>query len=97
MTKNDLTEKIWEKYSSLTKKESKEIINLLMKEIKEAVSKNDDVELRGFGTFKVKKRESRTARNPHTGEKIQVPTKYVPYFKPSPKFKKKVDKNHKEV
>ncbi|TYB32123.1 MAG: integration host factor subunit beta [Candidatus Mcinerneyibacterium aminivorans] len=93
MTKNDLTEKIWEKYECLTKQESKEIINLLMEEIKKAVENEDSVELRGFGTFKTKTRKARTARNPHTGEKIKVPRKQVPYFKPSPKFKTRVNGN----
>ncbi|HMA68886.1 MAG TPA: HU family DNA-binding protein [Candidatus Mcinerneyibacterium sp.] len=91
MTKNDLSEKIWNRYEELTKKESKEIIDLLMKEIKNALKNNDSVELRGFGTFKTKIRKARTARNPHTGEQIEVPRKKVPYFKPSPKFKEKVN------
>jgi len=91
MTKNDLSEKIWNRYEELTKKESKEIIDLLMKEIKNALKNNDSVELRGFGTFKTKIRKARTARNPHTGEQIEVPRKKVPYFKPSTKFKEKVN------
>ena len=53
----------------------------LFDEITEALARGERVELRGFGAFSVKKRDARTGRNPRTGEAVEVPEKYVPFFK----------------
>jgi integration host factor subunit beta len=52
---------------------------------------NDKVELRGFGSFKVKSRRSRQARNPRTGDAVAVPSKQVPYFKASNELKSRLN------
>ena len=51
--------------------------------IKQAVASGDNIEIRGFGTFKVRRRKARMARNPRTGEPVRVPARAVPVFKPS--------------
>jgi integration host factor subunit beta len=62
-------------------------VNLILDNIGRALVSNDKVELRGFGSFKVKQRRSRLARNPRTGAAVDVPAKRVPYFKASNELK----------
>jgi len=73
MTKADLIDEV-SKISSLTKKETETIVN-------DALSKGDKVELRGFGSFRIRHRNSRKGRNPKTGSSVDVPQKRVPFFK----------------
>ena len=63
------------------------IVNMILENISVALTDGDKVELRGFGSFKVKSRRSRTARNPRTGDSVAVPAKQVPYFKASNELK----------
>ncbi len=83
MNRNDLIKELSAKFPDLTKKEVKAIVENFFKIISEALKDGDKVEIRKFGTFMVKKRKSKMARNPKTGEKVFVDEKIVPYFKPS--------------
>src|SRR5437879_12226667 len=69
MTKADLIDEV-SKVSSLTKKETETIVNTVFDNITDALSKGDKVELRGFGSFRIRHRNSRKGRNPKTGSKI---------------------------
>ena len=80
MTKADLIDEV-SKVSSLTKKETETIVNTIFDNITDALSKGDKVELRGFGSFRVRQRNSRRGRNPKTGTSVSVPEKRVPFFK----------------
>src|SRR5712692_7575617 len=80
MTKADLIDEI-SKISSLTKKETETIVNTIFDNITDALSKGDKVELRGFGSFRIRHRNSRKGRNPKTGSSVDVPQKRVPFFK----------------
>jgi len=80
MTKADLIEEV-AKQSSLTKKESELIVNTVFDNITEALVKGDKVELRGFGSFRIRHRNARKGRNPKTGSSVDVPEKRVPFFK----------------
>lgn len=82
MTKAELVENISEE-TGVNKKDTGIIVNLIMENIGQALVDGDKVELRGFGSFKVKTRRSRLARNPRTGESVNVPAKRVPFFKAS--------------
>lgn len=82
----DLVQKMVEKFN-LTKKESNEIINWLAQEIASNLKNQRRVKILGLGTFKVRERKSRTAINPKTGEKIEIPAKRVPRFIPSKELK----------
>ena len=82
MTKAELVEIISEE-TGVNKKDTGIIVNLIMENIGLALVNGDKVELRGFGSFKVKTRRSRLARNPRTGESVDVPVKRVPFFKAS--------------
>lgn len=59
------------------------IVETFFEGITEALRADDKVEIRGFGSFRTRQRNSRTGRNPKTGDKVEVPAKRVPYFKPS--------------
>lgn len=91
MTKADLVEEI-SKETGLSKKDTGVVVNLIIENICNALAEGDKVELRGFGSFKVKSRKARKARNPRTGASVEVPAKLVPYFKASNELKDKVNK-----
>lgn len=91
MTKADLVEEISQK-TGLSKKDTGVVVNMIIENISKALSEGDKVELRGFGSFKVKSRRGRKARNPRTGDTVEVPAKLVPFFKASNELKDKVNK-----
>ncbi len=91
MTKSDLADKIIEHYDFISKKDAIAIVDIIFESVSQSLEKKDTVELRGFGTFRTLKRKARVARNPHSDEKIQVPQKTIPSFKPSPKLKERVN------
>src|SRR5205085_1768179 len=73
--------------SDLTKKHSEVIVDTVFRSIIEALHRGEKIELRGFGSFRLRKREPRKGRNPKTGDKVDVPPKKVPYFKPGKELK----------
>ena len=91
MTKADLITKIAEK-SELSKKDSEKALNAVIAAITDALTEGDKVQLTGFGTFEVRDRAAKTARNPRTGETIDVPACKVPAFKAGKGLKDKVAK-----
>jgi integration host factor subunit beta len=90
MTKADLVMEV-AKQTSLTKKESETVIKTIFGSISEALSSGDKVELRGFGSFRVRDRKSRQGRNPKTGDTVKVPAKKVPFFKAGKELRALVD------
>jgi nucleoid DNA-binding protein len=86
MTKADLVEKVSEK-TGLTRTDVAVTIDSLLDTIKKSLEDGNNIEIRGFGTFKVKPRKARKARNPRTGEVVPVPDRNIPVFKPSNEFK----------
>jgi integration host factor subunit beta len=90
MTKADLVELISER-TGLSKKDTNVVVQGILDNICKALEDGDKVELRGFGSFKVKQRRSRRARNPRTGNPVDVPSKLVPYFKASNELKDRVN------
>src|SRR5262245_66416663 len=81
MTKADLVEEVI-RVADLSKKDAETIVNTVFEQIVEALRGDDKIELRGFGSFRVRRRRSRLGRNPKTGDKVDVPSKRIPYFKP---------------
>ena len=73
-----------------TKAEAKRVIECILKNVTDCLAKGDAVGLVGFGTFGIRKRAARVARNPLTGEKVSVPAKSVPFFKAGKELKEKV-------
>jgi integration host factor subunit beta len=81
MTKSVLIDRVTEKVDGLTRKQVESIITTIFEGMKEALAKGEKIEIRGFGNFRLKQREAKTARNPKTGDKVQVPAKKVIHFK----------------
>ncbi len=86
MTKADLVEEV-SRVTELTRKDSEVIVDQLFDSVIKALKAGDKLEVRGFGSFRVRQRNARVGRNPKTGEKVEVPAKRVPYFKPSKELK----------
>src|SRR5881394_1411925 len=86
MTKADLVEEV-AKVTELTRKDSEVIVDTMFESVIKALKTGDKLEVRGFGSFRVRQRNARVGRNPKTGEKVEVPAKRVPYFKPSKELK----------
>jgi integration host factor subunit beta len=81
MIRSELIQKIADDNPHLYQRDVERIVNTIFEEIIDAMARGDRVELRGFGAFSVKKRDSRTGRNPRTGEAVEVEEKHVPFFK----------------
>lgn len=90
MTKAELVDLITSD-TGLNRRDTVTVVNLIMENIGRALAGGDKVELRGFGSFKVKSRRSRLARNPRTGDAVDVPAKRVPYFKASNELKDRLN------
>ena len=89
MTKADLVDEIATR-TGLTKKDVAQAVDEFLEGVSRALIEGKHIEIRGFGTFKVKDRKSRIARNPRTGEQVPVPERKVPVFKVSKELKDKV-------
>ncbi len=86
MTKAELVEKVAES-TQLTKRHAELIVNTVFDSIVQSLKEGEKIELRGFGSFRIRHRGPRTGRNPKTGEKVEVPSKRIPYFKPGKELK----------
>jgi integration host factor subunit beta len=86
MTKSVLIDVMTEKIRDLTRKQIEIIVNTIFDGMKNALSKGEKIEIRGFGNFKLRQRSAKIARNPKTGEKVQIPAKKVVHFKISKSF-----------
>ena len=81
MIRSELIQKIAEENPHLIQRDVDRIVSTIFDEIIDAMARGERVELRGFGAFSVKKRDSRQGRNPRTGESVSVEEKHVPFFK----------------
>ena len=97
MTKADLVERVTESISQtagpmISKKDCARVVDSFLDAIKDALKEQKNIEVRGFGTFKIRNRKTRMARNPRTGEPVEVSARPVPVFKPSKEFKNMITK-----
>jgi integration host factor subunit beta len=81
MTKADIIKVLADRVG-LTRREAAEVLGVVLDGVVEAIRAGEKVELRGFGSFRTRKRQARAGRNPRTGAQVHVPPKTVPYFKP---------------
>ena len=86
MTKADLVEEVV-RVTNVSKKDAEIIVNTVFSSIIDALRSEDKIELRGFGSFRVRRRRPRQGRNPKTGAQVAVPEKRIPYFKPGKELK----------
>lgn len=96
MTKADIVDTI-ASATGLTKVETEAVVDGFIMTVIGALKEGKNIEIRGFGSFKVKKRKGRIARNPRTGEQVQVDEHFVPVFKVSKDLKGLVNENLKKV
>jgi integration host factor subunit beta len=81
MIKSELVIKLAEQNPHLYQRDIEQVVNAILDTISDALAQGGRVELRGFGTFTVKKREARTGRNPRTGEAVSISEKVAPVFR----------------
>jgi nucleoid DNA-binding protein len=92
VTKADIIDRV-AAGTGLTKVETEAVVNGFIHTVKEAVRRNERIDLRGFGSFMAQERAPRSARNPRTNEPVAVPSAHVPVFKPSREFRNQVDES----
>jgi len=90
MTKQQLTNRLAES-NGISQKEAKEIVNIFFNSLAAALMDNDRIEIRGFGSFKIKGYNGFVGRNPKTGETVEVDSKRLPFFKVGKSLKERVD------
>ncbi len=93
MTKAELVEEVAQT-TQLTKKDAELIVNTVFESIVQSLKEGKKIELRGFGSFRIRHRGARVGRNPKTGDRVDVPPKRIPYFKPGKELKDLI--NHEE-
>ena len=86
MTKADLIDEV-SHLAELTRKDSEVIVETIFDSVVRSLRAGDKIEIRGFGSFRTRQRKPRMGRNPKTGEKVEVPAKKIPFFKPSKELK----------
>ena len=91
MTKAVLVEEVAQ-VTDLTKKDAEVIVETVFRCIVDALHRGEKIELRGFGSFRLRQREPRKGRNPKTGDQVDVPPKKVPYFKPGKDLKELINR-----
>lgn len=82
MTKADLVEQV-SQIGDLTRRDGEVIVETIFDSVIAALQSGDKIEIRGFGSFRIRERNPRIGRNPKTGARVEVPAKQVPYFKPA--------------
>lgn len=91
MTKADLVEKVASE-AEMTKKDAEQLVEIIFESIVSTLNNGEKIELRGFGSFRVRHRNARKGRNPKTGAAVNIPAKRVAYFKPGKDLKELINK-----
>ena len=92
MTKAELIEEV-SKVVEMTRKDSETIVETIFDSIVNSLHKGEKIEIRGFGSFRTRQRQPRVGRNPKTGSRVEVPSKRIPYFKPSKELRDLVNQS----
>jgi integration host factor subunit beta len=90
MTKADLIDEV-SRLTELTRKDSEVIVETIFESVVHSLRAGDKIEIRGFGSFRTRQRKPRVGRNPKTGDRVEVPAKKIPFFKPSKELKDMVN------
>ncbi len=86
MTKADLIDEV-SRLVELTRKDSEVVVETIFDSVVRSLRAGDKIEIRGFGSFRTRQRKPRVGRNPKTGDRVDVPAKKIPFFKPSKELK----------
>jgi integration host factor subunit beta len=89
--KSELVQRIADRNPHLYLRDVENIVNAILDEVTDALTRGDRVELRGFGAFSVKRRDARLGRNPRTGEHVDVDEKSVPFFKTGKEMRERLN------
>ena len=93
MTKSELIARLAERFPQLVAKDAEFAVKMILDAMTDALSRGDRIEIRGFGSFALNYRPPRTGRNPKSGEKVSVPSKWVPHFKAGKELRERVDQS----
>ena len=91
MTKSELIAQLADRFPQLFAKDTDFAVKMVLDAMADALAQGDRIEIRGFGSFSLNYRPPRVGRNPKSGEKVQVPEKYVPHFKAGKELRERVD------
>jgi integration host factor subunit beta len=92
VTKSELIEAVASQMAeNMSKRDVEIVVDTIFERMREALARHDRIEIRGFGSFIAKPRRAREGRNPRTGEKVQVPKKWVPFFTCGKELKDRVN------
>ena len=94
MTKAELIDEV-SKVVEMTRKDSETIVETIFDSIVNSLHKGEKIEIRGFGSFRTRQRQPRVGRNPKTGSRVEVPSKRIPFFKPSKELRDLVNQSAK--
>jgi integration host factor subunit beta len=92
MIKSELVQKIADHYPELYQRDAENVVNAILDEIADALTRGDRVEIRGFGAFSVKRRDARVGRNPRTGAHVPVDEKAVPVFRAGKEMRERINR-----
>jgi integration host factor subunit beta len=92
MTKSELIKRLARKYKGLYQKDIDTVVDVIFNEISSALSRNERVELRGFGAFSIRTRKPRKARNPRTNEVVYLEERNSPYFRCGKGLRERINK-----
>lgn len=91
MTKSELIERIARQQEQLPARDIEAAVKMILERMTQALVRNQRIEIRGFGSFTLHYRGPRVGRNPKTGERVELPGKYVPHFKPGKDLRERVN------
>lgn len=91
MTKSELIDRLATRFPQLVAKDAEFAVKMILDAMSSALIRGDRIEIRGFGSFALNYRPPRLGRNPKSGDKVQVPEKYVPHFKAGKELRERVD------
>lgn len=91
MTKSELILRLAARYTQLVAKDAELAVKTIIDAMAKSLAQGERIEIRGFGSFSLNYRPPRVGRNPKTGEKVNVPQKYVPHFKAGKELRERVD------
>jgi integration host factor subunit beta len=93
MTKSELIVRLAERFPQLVTKDADFAVKMILDAMSDALVRGHRIEIRGFGSFALNYRPPRTGRNPMSGEKVSVPSKWVPHFKAGKELRERVDQS----
>lgn len=91
MIRSELLHELGKENPDLRAEEVEQVVDIFFDEITKRLADGGRVELRGFGAFSTRERDAREGRNPRTGDKVEVPAKRVPYFKPGKEMRQRLN------